>query len=273
MSRNSSERLSSSKSFQIKQKNRKIRAISDLKEIFEESFIMGCAIKCGAALCLERKVRKSVKDQPYQRFTIKEVMVPALQQKINEIYEKWCNEKDVDRNKLYRQKDKSKTLQNISLNVLMDFFVEKNQKVVLLSTRRSNKNIKRERFHSFNDMSQDEIHEVGEMLCDYFIKNIPLYEKKTRKECVKIISSIPDDIPIDLTGNYHINSDYTNYQTNQTSQNEISQMNQDDVYVPMINESLTNYPNGVQYFYYTDNLSLYEGFNNFNNLNNFDNHN
>ena len=65
----------------------------------------------------------------------------------------------------------------------------------------------------------------------------------------------------------------TQFRLNPFSQNEISQMNQDEVYVPMINELSTNYPNGVQYFYYTDNLSLYEGFNNFNNLNNFDDKN
>ena len=130
---------------------------------------MGLAVKSGIQLKLKRKQKLSKDVKKIQKFSIERVLNDEIEKRINERYQQWLNENNVDENNNYCQRDKDKCKQNIILNVLIDYLEEHGEIIHFKSTRKSEKIVKRERMYSFNEIDENQIHQIGIELSEYLI--------------------------------------------------------------------------------------------------------
>ena len=202
MRRNQSQNLSQT-SKEIKVRNAKAKEISEKNAMAEECFIMGIAVKSGIQLQLKRKQKLSKDVKKLQKFSIERVLNDEIEMRINERYQQWMNDNNVDENDNYCQRDKDKCKQNVILNVLIDYFEEHGEIIHLKSTRKSEKVVKRERLYSFNGIDEKQIHQIGIELSEYFIDQLPTNPNRNRRETAMIINRIPDEIQLPLNGNYN----------------------------------------------------------------------
>ncbi|BFU23080.1 hypothetical protein EHI_031340 [Entamoeba histolytica HM-1:IMSS] len=202
--------------------NKKRKSVSI--EIKEESFIIGCAIKVGIHLLLERKTKKS---ESLQKFNIIDISVPKealLDENINkELQKLFMVQQEKKEGLVQRDLDKSK--QNSIYNFLLEVLSNYGNQINYMKTRGSSNTVKRERISTFNGLNQKEIYEIGEKVNEYLIKEIPIEEGKKKKECRKLIKEIDLNISLPL---YTVNaccseSHYGNEQLNYLEQTPIVQ--------------------------------------------------
>ena len=173
---------------------------SENKDIFQECFIIGIATLLGVALELERRLNKTFEEKKFQRFTILTICDDRLQQECVTLFNQWKNSQTYleNQNKI-QSRDDTKSLQNIALTVLMNYFIENNQKIKTSAIQKhSNKFFQKEKIVRFNNMNENEILNIGERICKYLIDTMPIIENKTRLQNSIVLTSIPDDIAVDI---------------------------------------------------------------------------
>ena len=203
-------KIERNQSDEIKKENTKSKAISKLKEIKEECFIIGAAIQSGIPLRLKRKEKS--KNKKLQRFIIEEVYDTEIARKIDNEYYQWENKIDelseMNSNtcvtngmkKKYDilKRDRDQCKQNIIYMKLLEYMEENNQQINYMGTRGADKIIKRNRISTFNCHTQYEIHTIGEKIAEYLLNEMEITDGKKRNECEKRINSLPDSISIPL---------------------------------------------------------------------------
>ena len=194
ISQNSSDSVKNSVKTEL---NREFKRKSIKNDIIQGSFIMGVAVRMGIHLKLKSKTRKMSSNHSLKRFLIEEIGFNSLQNKFDAEKEKWLKKEEVINNEKMKQTDKNDSFHNISMNVLLDFFEENKQVIHYKTTKKSDKVAKRERILSFNSLNEEQIEEIGEKICNYFIKEFNNQNNKLGNDTF-IVDSIPNDIVIPL---------------------------------------------------------------------------
>lgn len=182
------------------EKQKENKRNSDNKDIFQECFIIGVASLLGVALELERKQNKTFEEKKFQRFTILTICDDRLQQECVTLFNQWKNSETYLENKdKIESRDDTKSRQNVALTVLMNYFIENNQKIKTSAIQKhSIKFFQKEKIVRFNNMNENEILNIGERICKYLIDTLPIIENKSRLQCSVVLTSIPDDIAVDI---------------------------------------------------------------------------
>ncbi|EDR27973.1 hypothetical protein EDI_011800 [Entamoeba dispar SAW760] len=195
--------------------DKKRKSVSN--EIKEKSFIIGCAIRCGISLELERKTKN---DEGLQNFNIISVCDERIQEEINKRFKEW--EKFIqENNEEVEQRDKDKSYQNINYEILLEELSNYGNEINYKKIKGSSKMDKRERILTFNGIRQEEIYEKGEKVNKYLIKEIRIEEGKTRKGCRRIIRETDSNIIITpLFTNFKVYCSESNYDKENPNQIE-----------------------------------------------------
>ncbi|EDR28822.1 hypothetical protein EDI_130990 [Entamoeba dispar SAW760] len=196
--------------------DKKRKSVSN--EIKEKSFIIGCVIRCGISLELERKTKND--EEGLQNFNIISVCDERIQEEINKRFKEW--EKFIqENNEEVEQRDKDKSYENISYEILLKELNNYGNEINYKKIKGSSKMDKRERVLTFNGIRQEEIYEKGEKVNKYLIKEIRIEEGKTRKGCRRIIREIDSNIIITpLFNNFKVYCSESNYDKENPNQIE-----------------------------------------------------
>ncbi|EDR26588.1 hypothetical protein EDI_059970, partial [Entamoeba dispar SAW760] len=195
--------------------DKKRKSVSN--EIKEKSFIIGCVIRCGISLELERKTKN---DEGLQNFNIISVCDERVQEEINKRFKEWENFIQEKKGKV-EQRDKDKSYQNINYETLLEELSNYGNQINYKKTRGSSKTVKRKRISTFNGIRQEEIYEIGEKVNKYLIKEIRIEEGKKKKECRQVINEIdPNIIITPLFSNFKVYCSESNYDNENFNQIE-----------------------------------------------------
>ncbi|EDR25620.1 hypothetical protein EDI_297450 [Entamoeba dispar SAW760] len=161
--------------------DKKRKSVSN--EIKEKSFIIGCVIRCGISLELERKTKND--EEGLQNFNI------------------------------------ISSYENISYEILLEELSNYGNEINYKKIKGSSKMDKRERILTFNGIRQEEIYEKGEKVNKCLIKEIRIEEGKTRKGCRRIIRETDSNIIITpLFNNFKVYCSESNYDKENPNQIE-----------------------------------------------------
>ncbi|EDR28132.1 hypothetical protein EDI_178370 [Entamoeba dispar SAW760] len=196
--------------------DKKRKSVSN--EIKEKSFIIGCVIRCGISLELERKTKND--EEGLQNFNIISVCDERIQEEINKRFKEWENFIQEKKGKV-EQRDKDKSYQNINYETLLEELSNYGNEINYKKTRGSSKTVKRKRISTFNGIRQEEIYEIGEKVNKYLIKEIRIEEGKKKKECRQVINEIdPNIIITPLFSNFKVYCSESNYDNENFNQIE-----------------------------------------------------